>query len=137
MLFVKMRWNACGLSLRKECHFAFSSGCIEMSFPRLPALNILTERSLDDVRERILTLRNEIIRLRHEEHKSTGEMKEHYKYVIADHCWKLGQCIGEFWRGACKEISELENPVQQEPRITPATIMTFTTANDYFTSIRQ
>jgi hypothetical protein len=80
------------------------------STPLLPPLNLLTERSLDDFRDKVLTLRNEIIRLRHIAHNTSGEMKEHYKYVIADHTWKLSQVIGNFWRESAHEITALELP---------------------------
>ena len=105
------------------------------SFPVLPPLNILTQRSLDEFRSKVLNMRDEIIRLHHIAHNTTGEMKEHYKFVIADHTYKLGKVIGDFWRESCAELGSLELKIDN-PQL-PATITTFTTASDYFTSINQ
>jgi len=78
------------------------------TFPQLPLLKFLSSTYIDEFRSRVLNLRDEIIRLRHMEHNTTGEMKEHYKYVIADHAWRLSQLIGEFWRESACEIGALE-----------------------------
>ena len=51
--------------------------------------------------------REEILSLRVKHHQATGEMKEHYKYVIDDHTWKLSKKIGEFWTEALKDCGAL------------------------------
>ena len=80
------------------------------SFPQLPALDALTQRSLDEYIAHIISARDEIIRLRHMAHNASGEMKEHYKFVITDHIWSLTGYIGKFYHKAVAELGELELP---------------------------
>lgn len=102
------------------------------SYPILPPLDALTQSSLDEFRGTVLNMRDEIIRLHYVAHNTTGEMREHYKFVIADHVYKLEKYIGDYWRKSCAETAALGLKIETE--LLPATIRTFTPNSNYFTT---